>query len=98
MLGSMRELGPNTEQAHRMIGKKSAKISDIVFLVGDETVFAREEAGKFGKKVGEDLFWFDAADEAKNKVQQILREGDVVLIKGSRSIKMEKIVEEIRFQ
>ena len=98
VLGSMRELGPNTEQAHRMIGKKSAKISDIVFLVGDETVFAREEAGKFGKKVGEDLFWFDAADEAKNKVQQILREGDVVLIKGSRSIKMEKIVEEIRFQ
>jgi UDP-N-acetylmuramyl pentapeptide synthase len=46
VLGSMRELGKNTEEAHRMIGKKSSKISDIVFLVGDETVFAKDEIGR----------------------------------------------------
>ncbi len=98
VLGSMRELGKNTEEAHRMIGKKASKISDIVFLVGDETVFAKDEAEKSGKKNGEDLFWFDTSEEAKTKVQQVLLEGDVVLIKGSRSIKMEAVVEEIAFK
>lgn len=95
VLGSMRELGKNTEQAHRIIGRKSAKVSDIVFFVGDETVFAVEEAEKFGKKKGENLFWFDTSDEAKLKVQQVLQENDTVLVKGSRSIKMEIIVDEI---
>ena len=98
VLGSMRELGKNTEEAHRMIGKKASKISDIVFLVGDETVFAKDEAEKSGKKNGEDLFWFDTSEEAKTKVQQVLLEGDVVLIKGSRSIKMEAVVDEIAFK
>jgi UDP-N-acetylmuramoyl-tripeptide--D-alanyl-D-alanine ligase len=96
VLGSMRELGKNTETAHRMIGKKSAKISDIVFFIGDETVFAVEEAEKLGKKKGENLFWFDTSDEAKLKVQQVLRENDVVLVKGSRSVRIEAIVDEIR--
>lgn len=96
VLGSMRELGKNTEQAHRIIGRKSAKVSDIVFFVGDETIFAVEEAEKFGKKKGENLFWFDTSEEAKLKVQQVLRENDVVLVKGSRSVKMEAIVDEIR--
>jgi UDP-N-acetylmuramoyl-tripeptide--D-alanyl-D-alanine ligase len=98
VLGSMRELGKNTESAHRIIGKKSAKISDMVFFVGDETVFAVEEAEKSGKKKGEDLFWFDSSEEAKTKVQQVLQENDIVLIKGSHSIKMEAVVEEIRSQ
>lgn len=98
VLGSMRELGANTESAHRMIGEKSAKISDLVFFVGDETVFAVEEAEKSGKKKGENLFWFDSSDEVKKKVQEVLQEGDVVLIKGSHSVKMEKIVEEIVFK
>ena len=53
---------------------------------------------KSGKKNGEDLFWFDTSEEAKKKVQQVLLEGDVVLIKGSRSIKMEAVVEEIAFK
>lgn len=95
VLGSMRELGINTEQAHRIIGKKSAKVSDILFFIGDETVFAVDEAEKTGKIKGENLFWFCSSEEAKLKVQEILKEKDVILVKGSHSIKMEKIVDEI---
>ncbi|MBI4120460.1 MAG: hypothetical protein HY454_03265 [Parcubacteria group bacterium] len=95
VLGSMRELGVNTESAHRLVGKKAALVADVVVLVGDEMVFAKEDAAKFGRKLGESLFWFETADEAKLKVQEILRPGDVILIKGSRSVSMEKVVEEI---
>lgn len=95
VLGSMRELGINTEMAHRLAGKKAALVADVIVLVGEEMVFAKEEAAKFGRKLEEDLFWFESADEAKLKVQELLRPGDVVLIKGSRSVRMEKVVEEI---
>lgn len=96
VLGSMRELGINAEPAHRLVGKRAALVADVVVLVGDEMVFAREEAAKFGRKLGVDLFWFETADEAKLKVQGLLHPGDVVLIKGSRSVRMEKVVEEIK--
>ena len=96
VLGSMKELGVNTEEAHRLIGKNAAKVSKVLFLVGDEMVFAKEEAEKQKKKLNESLFWFKTSEEAYKKVQDILQEGDVVLIKGSRSVKMEQIVEEIK--
>ena len=41
------------------------------------------------------IFSFNDSDEAKNEIELMLREGDVVLIKGSQSIRTEKIVEEI---
>lgn len=96
VLGSMLELGVNTESAHRLIGRQAAKIADILFLVGDEMVFAKAEAEKSRKKSGQDLFWFDDSAAAAKKVEQILQPGDVVLIKGSRGVKMEVVVEEIK--
>ncbi len=94
-LGSMRELGFNTEEAHRRLGLKAAKIADVLFLVGDEMVFAREEAQKIGLKLGRDLFWFSGSKEAAKEVERVLQPNDVVLIKGSRSVRMEAVVEEI---
>ena len=95
VLGSMKELGVNTEEAHRLIGKDASKVAKVLFLVGEEMVFAKEEAEKQKKKLGENLFWFRTSEEAYKAVQKVLQEGDVVLIKGSRSVKMEQIVEAI---
>jgi len=96
VLGSMRELGLNTESAHRRLGQKAAQVCDVIFLVGAETVFSQEEILKKKFILGQDVFWFKTSDEAKAKVQEILRPGDAVLIKGSRGVRMEKIVEEIK--
>lgn len=94
-LGSMKELGVNTEAAHRLVGRQAAQAADLIFLVGGEMVFAKEEAIKHNFKLDENLFWFETADEAKTKVQEMLKSGDAVLIKGSRAVKMEAIVKEI---
>ncbi|MDP3764489.1 MAG: Mur ligase family protein [bacterium] len=96
VLGSMKELGINMEEGHRMIGKKAAKIAKILFFVGDEMLFAKEEAEKQKKKLGENLFWFKTSNEAIETVKNILQKDDVVLIKASRSVKMETIVEEVK--
>ena len=94
-LGSMKELGINTEAAHRLAGQQAARTAAVIFLVGDEMVFAKEEAIKLDFKLDENLFWFETAEEAKAKVQAALKSGDVILIKGSRAVKMEAVVEEI---
>ena len=95
VLGSMRELGVNTESAHRAVGRQAVKVAEVLFLVGEEMVFAKEEAEKSKKKM-EGLFWFADSNGAAKEVERILRPGDVVLIKGSRGIKMELVVEEIK--
>lgn len=95
VLGSMRELGVNTEAAHRQLGQEAAKAAQVVFLIGEETVFAREELEKKRFVLGQNLFLFPTAFDAAKAVENFLQSGDVVLIKGSRGVKLEAVVEEI---
>lgn len=95
VLGDMLELGRNTEVAHRKIAVSIAEAADIVFLVGGAVVFTREELIGRGFREGEDLFYFESSDKAKIRVQEEIEEYDVILVKGSQSIRAEKIVKEI---
>jgi len=94
VLGDMLELGNLTEEGHRQIGEKAGIIADLLFLVGDKIVFTEEVAKKAGMK-DDQIFRFANADEAKQEVEKNMREGDVILVKGSQDMRMEKIVEEI---
>ena len=94
VIGDMRELGVNTEKAHREVGLRANKVADIIFLIGDSMVFAKEEIK--GKEWNKEVFYFNNGEEAKMKVQEILKENDVILIKGSRAVKMDVIVEEVK--
>lgn len=97
VLGDMLELGKFTVEEHRKIGKMVADITDMFFAVGPRMKFAAEEARASGmneKKVLE----FSTADEAKLELQNRMKEGDLVLIKGSQSMRMEKVVEEVMAQ
>ena len=46
-------------------------------------------------KADKNLKWFDNSSEAGVWLQNIIKEGDLILIKGSQSSRMEKVVEEI---
>ncbi len=94
VIGDMRELCVNTEKAHREVGLRANKVADIIFLIGDSMVFAKEEIK--GKEWNKEVFYFNNGEEAKMKVQEILKENDVILIKGSRAVKMDVIVEEVK--
>jgi len=93
VLGDMLELGEFTESAHQEIGEKAAASVDIFFAVGERTAFAAEAARK--KLDKNKVFWFETADEVRLPLQMTMQQGDVVLIKGSQSMRMEKIVEEV---
>lgn len=93
VLGDMRELGKYEIEAHRAIGNLVGERANILVTVGAAAKFIADSAANQIKP--DSIFSFNTSDEAKTKVQEIIREGDVVLVKGSRAMQMEKIVEEI---
>ncbi len=93
VLGDMRELGKYEIEAHRAIGNFAAERCDALITVGAAGKFVADSAANQMPK--ENVMSFGTSDDAKLKVQELIKEGDVVLIKGSRAMQMEKIVEEI---
>jgi UDP-N-acetylmuramoyl-tripeptide--D-alanyl-D-alanine ligase len=93
-LGDMLELGGQTEEGHREVGGKVAEVADVLFAVGEKAKFIADEAEKVGLDK-DNIFCYTDSSEAKIPIQNMLQEGDVVLIKGSQGARMERISEEI---
>jgi len=92
VLGDMLEIGEYAPEAHKIVGRKAAEIADMVFCVDSRSKFIAEAARKNNC---DKVFEFDDSDQARLAVQEKIQENDVVLMKGSRGMKMEKIVKEI---
>ena len=91
VLGRMGELGNEAERGHRSVGEAAAKLGiDCIISVGDEAKRIAEEAWRGG--VAKVLKTADS-DEAVKALKGIVHSGDLVLVKGSRSARMERIVE-----
>ena len=82
VLGDMKELGEESLQSHKEIGELASQVCDFFITVGDLASEMNASNYKTNK-------------EAVEKIKSILRPGDLILVKGSRSMKMEEIVEEI---
>ncbi len=93
VLGDMRELGRYTLQAHEAIGNRVGAVADVLVCVGEKATFIADAARN--QMLRENIFTFSTADEARGAVQKLVREHDVILVKGSQGMRMEKIVEEI---
>lgn len=95
VLGDMLEIGSYTEEGHQLVGQKvlTSKI-DYLIAVGERArdfIRGAKEAGM------EDdyIFYFDRPDEAARFLQNRIKAGDVLLVKGSQGARMEKLVEEL---
>ncbi len=95
VLGDMLEIGKYSVEAHEGIGDLAAPFLDGLFTIGPRAKFIASAAIEGGMKKA-NVFSFDTADEAKLPVQSFIKEGDVVLLKGSHAVQVDKVVEEIR--
>ncbi len=95
VLGDMLELGDMTDSGHREVGQAvfNTKI-DIFIAVGKRMKNAVGELISLGFP-SENIFQFDNPITAGEKVLQLIRVGDFILVKGSQGMRMEKIVEQI---
>lgn len=94
-LGEMRELGGYSEDAHRAVGKEVARSGvDILVLCGNIARIIQEQAIESGMDPSS-IHWFEKSEEAGRFLQDLIRSGDIILVKGSQGSRMEKIVKEL---
>ncbi len=96
LLGDMAELGEKSEQLHREVGASllHKRELDHVFCVGREMAYTADEI-----RSGEPeftLYSFDHVEEAADRLMDLIRAGDLLLLKGSRIMKLEDVVDRLK--
>lgn len=92
VFGDMLELGEAAPDAHREIGDAivASGCFDLAVFVGPLAMFAAERVGRAWP--GERVRIVESYDQAAGAVGPLLREGDLVLLKGSRRVALERVV------
>ena len=91
VLGDMLELGPYEQQGHEMVGVRAAQVADQLITVGQRsqtTAFAARRAGMADELIRE----CESSEDVIKLLRQTLTKEDVVLVKGSRGMRMDNIV------
>ena len=93
VLGDMLELGEASEEEHAGVGKLAAELGvDVLVAIGASSETTAEGARRAGLKA---VFSFGSKRNALELLKRILHEGDTVLVKGSRGVALEEVVEGI---
>ncbi|MBP9715552.1 MAG: hypothetical protein KBD52_03640, partial [Candidatus Pacebacteria bacterium] len=91
VLGDMLELGRHTVDAHRNIGKIASDNVDILIVVGPRAQDIKTGAVEAGMKE-KNIFEFNNSVEAGEFLKDLVNINDLVLLKGSQGIRMERAV------
>jgi UDP-N-acetylmuramyl pentapeptide synthase len=95
VLGDMLELGDHAARAHEEIGALAGKAADIVIAVGEYAPRVVESARRAGL-TKERAYVVQGADEVVTALAPLLTPQTQVLVKGSRGMRLERVVEQIR--
>ena len=91
VLGKMNELGVESESGHRLVGEAVGNEGiDCLVAVGEGAAPIADAAERAGVK---QIIRVATTGEAVNALRKLAQPGDVLLVKGSRSVRMETIVE-----
>ena len=95
VLGEMRELGEYSREAHESIGRLAVRLNiSRLVCVGEATRVMALAAVSKGSWGGESV-WVSDTDQALELLARDLRAGDIVLVKASRSIGLERVASEV---
>ena len=94
VLGDMLDLGKMTMNVHHEIGLMLKDNTDYAFLIGPRMEYAYQSAlqSKYPKTK---IFHFEKPLDALPDLLKIMKTGDIVLVKGSQGMRMERIVAEL---
>jgi UDP-N-acetylmuramoyl-tripeptide--D-alanyl-D-alanine ligase len=96
VLGAMAELGPGGGAEHERLGRDAAAAGvDLVVAVGADAVGIASGAAAAGRRPGEESVHVPDRAAARALLSELLRPGDVVLVKASRSYGLERLAEDL---
>jgi len=91
VLGRMGELGAYAVAGYRRVGVRSAETTDLLIVVGAEAAELARAAKQSGAR---EVLEVSTNREAASLLRDRASEGDVILVKGSRSARMEQVIGE----
>lgn len=91
ILGDMRELGKYAKKEHGRVGELAGQVADFLIFVGEHSRDFSTGALK-SKIKKQNILEFDTANQAILYMQKNLKKDDLILIKGSQSVRLEKVV------
>ncbi|MPN21704.1 UDP-N-acetylmuramoyl-tripeptide--D-alanyl-D-alanine ligase [bioreactor metagenome] len=92
ILGDMFEMGEFAEFGHRQVGKAALNNVDILIAIGKDSEFIEKEL-KENNMNPDNLYHFETKEEAIEKLDDIIKQNDTILVKASRGMHLEKVVE-----
>jgi len=96
VIADMLELGKFSVEAHREAGKKVAQLADMLVTVGLRSRTIAESAAEAGMPKDCIVQYDDGtSSQAGKDLREMVKEGDIVLVKGSQSMRMERAVKEL---
>ncbi|OFX13123.1 MAG: hypothetical protein A2V59_09680 [Armatimonadetes bacterium RBG_19FT_COMBO_69_19] len=95
VLGEMKELGPESPRLHREVGVSLARRRAALLVAVEQGGRQIAEGAAAGGMPPEAIIHLPSVDAASERVRGLIRPGDVVLVKGSRALGMERIVDAI---
>jgi len=91
VLGDMLELGEFEERGHRMVGARAAQVVDLLIAVGERAKWIASEA-RSARLSENQVVVLGNGDEVIEYLNEKVGEGDVVLVKGSHGMRLDRIV------
>lgn len=95
ILGDMMELGSQSEKAHATLGAYATRCVDVVVTIGARARWFAQGAQKAGMN-SESVYSYETVAQAQEVIKNLIHQGDIILIKGSRVVGLEKIVEQLK--
>jgi len=92
VLGDMLELGKMTEEAHREIGESVSYTADVLVTVGPRARFIAEGALDKGFPKHK-IEMFENSTATAEFLKGFVKKGDIVLLKGSQGVRLERATE-----
>jgi UDP-N-acetylmuramoyl-tripeptide--D-alanyl-D-alanine ligase len=97
VLGGMFELGPYEASGHEMVGIRASEIADRILTLGEKAKMIADAAVRAGKSP-QQVSNFENTDQVVEALRDLLKEGDVVLVKGSHGLRMDRIVSNLEVE
>lgn len=97
VLGGMNELGPYELSGHKKVGLRAAEVVDELITYRDNARMIHDAARKAGFPA-EHLSHAETQEEIVAYLDNMLRTGDVVLVKGAHSLRMDDIVQALEVE
>ncbi len=97
ILGDMLELGARSREYHEQAGRDVVHQTDVLWCIGDQARAAYDGALAVGMHPDQ-VFWSPTAEDAIRDPAVELVRGDVVLLKASRGLKLERLADVLRRQ